>query len=101
MMICTKTILVSDRVKFVFMCIMMIFAYEKLCHCVLNDSAIKVELVIFFYYNAETPDLCFLCDVPITVKFDPCGHSPLCHNCARRAKKCPDCKVSALYVLAS
>ena len=43
---------------------------------------------------AETSNLCFLCDTLITVKFEPCGHSPLCQYCARRARKCPDCKVS-------
>jgi ankyrin repeat protein len=42
--------------------------------------------------TAGAVDLCFLCDTPITVRFEPCGHSPLCQNCARRARKCPDCK---------
>ena len=26
------------------------------------------------------------------VKFEPCGHALMCHNCADRAKKCPTCK---------
>lgn len=36
--------------------------------------------------------LCFLCDTPITVKFEPCGHSTVCEHCAKRARKCPECK---------
>ena len=41
-------------------------------------------------------ELCFLCDTPITIKFDPCEHSVVCEQCARRASKCPHCKVSCL-----
>ena len=36
---------------------------------------------------------CFLCDAPVDVKFEPCGHAILCHECAERAKKCLKCKV--------
>jgi E3 ubiquitin-protein ligase mind-bomb len=42
--------------------------------------------------TATTPELCFLCDSPITIKFEPCGHSTVCENCAKRARKCPECK---------
>ena len=38
-------------------------------------------------------DICFLCEAPVDVKFEPCGHALMCHNCADRAKKCPTCKV--------
>jgi E3 ubiquitin-protein ligase mind-bomb len=37
-------------------------------------------------------DICFLCEAPVDVKFEPCGHALMCHNCADRAKKCPTCK---------
>ena len=36
---------------------------------------------------------CFLCDAPVDVKFEPCGHAILCSECAERAKKCLKCKV--------
>ena len=42
---------------------------------------------------ASTSEECFLCDAPVDVKFEPCGHAILCHECAERAKKCLKCKV--------
>ena len=36
---------------------------------------------------------CFLCESPVDVKFEPCGHATMCSTCAERAKKCPQCKV--------
>jgi hypothetical protein len=36
---------------------------------------------------------CFLCDAPVDVKFEPCGHAILCSECAERARKCLKCKV--------
>ena len=38
-------------------------------------------------------DVCFLCELPVDVKFEPCGHALMCNQCAERAKKCPTCKV--------
>lgn len=37
-------------------------------------------------------DVCFLCEMPVDVKFEPCGHALMCNQCAERAKKCPTCK---------
>ena len=38
--------------------------------------------------------LCCLCGKEMNVELDPCGHSVLCSNCAREAKRCPICNVS-------
>ena len=38
-------------------------------------------------------ELCFLCESPVDVKFEPCGHAMMCSTCAQRARKCPECKV--------
>ena len=38
-------------------------------------------------------EACFLCESPVDVKFEPCGHAMMCSTCAQRAKKCPQCKV--------
>ena len=43
--------------------------------------------------NAEP---CFLCESPVDVKFEPCGHAMMCSTCAQRAKKCPHCKVGTV-----
>ena len=51
----------------------------------------------------NSPDLelaCFLCESPVDVKLEPCGHAMMCSTCAQRAKKCPKpgCKVqSCIY----
>ncbi|XP_064385276.1 E3 ubiquitin-protein ligase mind-bomb-like isoform X1 [Halichondria panicea] len=37
---------------------------------------------------------CFLCEAPVDVKFEPCGHAVMCAECAQRAKKCPTCKAA-------
>nr|CAB3263830.1 zinc finger protein ZF(ZZ/RING)-1 [Phallusia mammillata] len=46
--------------------------------------------------TSQTPlaeRLCQLCeDYPAVVHFGPCGHVILCVDCARRAKKCVECK---------
>ena len=36
---------------------------------------------------------CFLCESPVEVRFEPCGHAILCSACAERAKKCIKCRV--------
>ena len=39
--------------------------------------------------------LCFLCeDFTANVRFEPCGHTTMCSQCAERVKKCPICRVS-------
>ena len=39
--------------------------------------------------------LCFLCeDVIPNIRFEPCGHTTMCSQCAGRVKKCPLCRVS-------
>ena len=38
-------------------------------------------------------ELCFLCEDPIDIKFEPCGHAVMCSACAQRTRKCPICKV--------
>ena len=49
---------------------------------------------MFFYHTTDSgPDVCFLCEAPVDVKFEPCGHALMCNQCAQRAKKCPTCKV--------
>ena len=58
-------------------------------------SCYKGSLVLQFCLSSCL-ELCFLCDTPITIKFDPCEHSVVCEQCARRASKCPHCKVSCL-----
>lgn len=49
------------------------------------------DVLCFIYLDGH--DVCFLCEAPVDVKFEPCGHALMCHNCADRAKKCPTCKV--------
>ena len=44
-------------------------------------------------------DVCFLCEMPVDVKFEPCGHALMCNQCAERAKKCPTCKVIGVYYI--
>ena len=42
---------------------------------------------------SSSQESCFLCESPVDVKFEPCGHASMCSTCAERAKKCPQCKV--------
>ncbi|XP_064385298.1 uncharacterized protein LOC135334154 [Halichondria panicea] len=39
-------------------------------------------------------ELCFLCEDPIDIKFEPCGHAVMCSACAQRTRKCPICKAA-------
>ena len=48
---------------------------------------------------SDPAELCLLCDTPITVRFQPCEHSVVCEDCARRASKCPHCKVCKVVCL--
>ena len=41
---------------------------------------------------------CFLCESPVDIKFEPCGHAMMCSTCAQRAKKCPQCKVGEYFI---
>ena len=41
---------------------------------------------------------CFLCESPMDIKFEPCGHAMICSTCAQRAKKCPQCKVEEYLI---
>ena len=41
---------------------------------------------------------CFLCESPVDIKFEPCGHAMMCSTCAQRAKKCPQCKVGEYLI---
>ena len=43
--------------------------------------------------KVHVEEFCFLCESPVDVKFEPCGHALMCSTCAQRAKKCPQCKV--------
>ena len=47
---------------------------------------------VSWFYCLGKKQVCFLCEAPVDVKFEPCGHALMCHNCADRAKKCPTCK---------
>ena len=38
-------------------------------------------------------DTCLLCDEPVDVRIEPCGHTVLCHSHANTAKRCPQCRV--------
>eukprot|EP00731_Ephydatia_muelleri_P014626 Em0008g346a len=43
--------------------------------------------------SAETTySQCLLCDNPVDVRFEPCGHAIMCASHASTAKKCPECK---------
>ena len=64
----------------------------------------QVSLILSFcpffkFYMLNTADsmteleLCVLCESPADVKFEPCGHTIMCKECADRAKRCPNCKV--------
>ena len=44
--------------------------------------------------RTETVPVCRLCDNLVTIKMEPCGHAVVCHVCARRARKCLQCRVS-------
>ena len=41
----------------------------------------------------DVTELCFLCESPVDVKLEPCGHAIMCSTCGQRARKCPQCKV--------
>jgi ankyrin repeat protein len=41
--------------------------------------------------SASVP--CFVCERPANARLAPCGHNVACKTCARRAKRCPICKV--------
>lgn len=55
-------------------------------------------IVWLWFVLTDSHLVCFLCESPVDVKFEPCGHALMCHNCANRAKKCPTCKVMCLFV---
>ena len=38
-------------------------------------------------------DTCLLCDRPVDVRIEPCGHTVLCRSHANTAKRCPQCRV--------
>ena len=40
---------------------------------------------------------CFLCQKGADTKLLPCGHVIMCSDCAGRAKRCPDCRVSPIF----
>ena len=46
--------------------------------------------------TSSTVEECFLCESPVDVQFEPCGHAMMCSTCAQRAKKCPQCKVKSI-----
>ena len=56
-----------------------------------------IHIYIEFAAKAEVAssvvEECFLCESPVEVKFEPCGHAVLCAICSERAKKCVKCKV--------
>ena len=41
----------------------------------------------------DDDEACLLCDRPIDVRIEPCGHSVLCRSHANTAKRCPQCRV--------
>lgn len=62
--------------------------YTSALHVLYLVHALYIEAVVI-----PEEQLCLLCDNPIAVKFEPCGHAVLCEICSERAKKCPKCKV--------
>ena len=52
-------------------------------------------LDVYEFLFIDGYDVCFLCEAPVDVRFEPCGHARMCHDCGARAKKCPTCKVYA------
>ena len=52
-------------------------------------------LVTAVHPSGDAGKLCQLCEEhPASIRFSPCGHTVLCSECAQRAKKCLQCKVS-------
>ena len=41
----------------------------------------------------DDDNTCLLCDEPIDVRIEPCGHTVLCRSHANTAKRCPQCRV--------
>ena len=41
----------------------------------------------------DDEEACLLCDRPIDVRIEPCGHTVLCRSHANTAKRCPQCRV--------
>ena len=41
----------------------------------------------------DDDDTCLLCDRPVDVRIEPCGHTVLCRSHANTAKRCPRCRV--------
>ena len=37
---------------------------------------------------------CILCEGEVDVVLRPCNHAVVCRECSKRAKKCPQCRVS-------
>ncbi len=64
----------------------------NLCIRTLSNSQLLPEVYPPGSVGATEP--CFLCEAPVDVKFEPCGHAVMCSECAQRARKCPTCKVS-------
>ena len=61
-----------------------------------EEEEVKVKSV-------QSIALCILCDNLANLKFEPCGDTIMCSECANhtRAKKCPWCKVSASNIMMS
>ena len=43
--------------------------------------------------TSDDDEACLLCDEPIDVRIEPCGHTVLCRSHANTAKRCPQCRV--------
>jgi DNA replication initiation complex subunit (GINS family) len=41
----------------------------------------------------DDDEACLLCDRPVDVRIESCGHSALCRSHANTAKRCPQCRV--------
>ena len=41
----------------------------------------------------DDDEACLLCDEPVDVRIEPCGHTVLCRSHANTAKRCPQCRV--------
>ena len=74
-------------------------SYVTVCS---TSSTTHIHMYVIYTapQHAVEKKMCFLCDSPASVRFQPCGHLDMCSQCAARAKKCPTCRVSLVVTMA-
>jgi len=76
------------------LCVMWLYPVFLACSTYRSawDQGITLSMHFSLLLCVGGGELCFLCDNPTDVRFQPCGHSAMCSECAPRAKRCPTCR---------